>query len=198
MTPLRPIDALFVHPKQRCYVIYNRGTLWQLPRMKIDNASWQRRTPYVGDTHILHLSRNQILNDPILSQQLRTLNLPAAVRGITLPQFEVWWETHGFEWTKKTLLAGQSPLAAHQMAQPKSVSRVEQDHAQTDDHVQDITDKVTNTTKSNAIRQTNMATSAATPRADTAEHHLTKNSVTDIFADMLDDLTQEMLNLKQY
>ena len=41
--PLRPIDAVFVHPKQRLYVVYYRGELWQLPRMKIDDKSWQMK-----------------------------------------------------------------------------------------------------------------------------------------------------------
>lgn len=112
--PYRPIDAVFVHPKQRCYIIYDRGTLWQLPRMKIDNSSWIRRKLYTGNTTELYLSRSQRIKDPVLAHRLRTLNLPISVRGITLSRFEYWWETHGFEWSKQTVIAGASPLAVHE------------------------------------------------------------------------------------
>ena len=111
--PLRPIDAIFVHPEKRLYVVYFRGELWQLPRMKIDHAAWQRRQTYNGDIKSLYLSRNQIVTDPILSQTLRTLNLPTAIRGSTLSRFEAWWEVHGFEWLKELLSNGESPLAVH-------------------------------------------------------------------------------------
>ena len=116
--PLRPIDAIFVHPKQRLYVVYYRGELWQLPRMKIDEASWQNRRLYTGDSSALYLSIHQAISDPVLAQKLRTLNLPAALRGSRLPRFEAWWETHGFKWLKDKLMTGQSPLAAHQTATP--------------------------------------------------------------------------------
>ena len=116
--PLRPIDAIFVHPKQRLYVVYYRGELWQLPRMKIDDRSWQNRRPYTDDSSSLYLSIHQAISDPILAQKLRTLDLPVAVRGSTLPRFEAWWEAHGFRWLKDRLLTGESPLAAHQTTTP--------------------------------------------------------------------------------
>lgn len=111
---LRPIDAIFVHPEKRFYVVYFRGELWQLPRMKIDHSAWQRRQPYDGDTKALYLSRQQAISDPILAQKLRTLNLPMTIRGSTLPRFEAWWEVHGFEWLRGLLNEGKSPLAAQQ------------------------------------------------------------------------------------
>lgn len=113
--PLRPIDAIFVHPKWRLYVVYHRGALWQLPRMKIDNAAWQRRQPYNGSTEALYVSRRQVIHDPILAQKLRTLDLPAAVYGSTLPLFETWWEVNGFYWLNEKIISGQSPLAAHKI-----------------------------------------------------------------------------------
>ena len=103
---MRPIDAIFVHPKRRLYVVYYRGELWELPRMKIDDRSWQNRQPYTDDSSGLYLSIHQAISDPILTQKLRTLNLPAAVRGSTLPRFEAWWEAHGFKWLKDKLTTG--------------------------------------------------------------------------------------------
>lgn len=120
--PLRPIDAIFVHPKQRLYVVYYRGELWQLPRMKIDDRSWQNRRLYRDDSSGLYLSIHQAISDPVLAKKLRTLNLPVAVRGSTLPRFEAWWETHGFKWLKDKLITGQSPLAAHQATTSISTS----------------------------------------------------------------------------
>ena len=118
---LRPIDAIFVHPKQRVYVVYYRGELWQLPRMKIDDRSWQNKRLYTDDSSGLYLSIHQAISDPILSQKLRTLNLPVAVHGSTLPRFEAWWETHGFKWLKDKLMRGQSPLAAHQATSTQTI-----------------------------------------------------------------------------
>ena len=84
---LRPIDAIFVHPKRRLYVVYYRGELWELPRMKIDDKSWQNRKLYTDDSRELYLSIHQAISDPVLAQKLRTLNLPAAVRGSNLPRY---------------------------------------------------------------------------------------------------------------
>ncbi len=168
---LRPIDAIFVHPKQRVYVVYYRGELWQLPRMKIDNRSWQNKRLYTDDGSGLYLSTHQTINDPVLSQKLRTLNLPIAVHGSTLPRFEAWWENHGFKWLRDKLLVGQSPLAAHQTSakaidnSPISTSnyhRAENDHIRTDHH---------------SITQT------ALPSIKK-----------DVFAEMLAELTDEVLN----
>lgn len=116
--PLRPIDAIFIHPKKRQYVVYYRGELWQLPRMKIDACAWQRRQPYLNATNELYLSRKQAICDPTLAQHLRTLHLPDALRGSSLPRFEAWWRVHGFTWLKAHLDEGISPLAAHHETLP--------------------------------------------------------------------------------
>lgn len=169
--PLRPIDAIFVHPERRLYVVYYRGALWQLPRMKIDYAAWQRRQPYDGDINTLYLSSNQAIADPILAQKLRTLNLPAAVRGSTLPRFESWWAFHGFEWLKELLNDGKSPLAAHH----SSITTP----ALEDSSVKRSTKNVTNNTVDD-IKNT--------------ENTLSPSAEGDIFADMLADLTNDVLN----
>ncbi|MGP9557234.1 hypothetical protein [Psychrobacter sp. AOP7-A1-24] len=169
--PLRPIDAIFVHPRQRLYVVYYRGELWQLPRMKIDDRSWQNRRPYKDDSSSLYLSIHQAISDPVLAQKLRTLDLPVAVRGSTLPRFESWWEAHGFKWLKDRLLAGESPLAAQQTTTPAKVLNDQPDSVidrQSDNHA-----------------EKNNEEQASTPSADT-----------DIFADMLAELTDEVLEQK--
>lgn len=167
--PMRPIDAIFVHPEKRLYVVYFRGELWQLPRMKIDHAAWQRRQPYNGDVKSLYLSRHQAITDPILAQKLRTLNLPEAVRGSTLPRFEDWWEVHGFEWLRALLHDGKSPLAAHQSNTEEPISAV-----QSLSNDNEATNTVNNAEKTEPI----------TPPV--AED--------DIFDDMLADLTNEVLH----
>lgn len=117
--PLRPIDAIFVHPQKRFYVVYYRGELWQLPRMKIDMTSWQNRTPYKGEKRALYLTQSQQIADLTLAAQLRTLQLPDNIHGCHLPKFEDWWETHGYTWLKNKLLAGESPLAGNAMMTAK-------------------------------------------------------------------------------
>lgn len=173
--PLRPIDAIFVHPKQRLYVVYYRGELWQLPRMKIDDRSWQNRRPYTDDSSSLYLSIHQAISDPVLAQKLRTLDLPVTVRGSTLSRFEAWWEAHGFKWLKDKLMIGQSPLAAHQTPNYK---------------------------KATDSRPTLPSEHKPTTLNDTNVNHKASQSVaasstqTDVFAEMLTELTHEVLDQK--
>ncbi|MFZ3075383.1 MAG: hypothetical protein WA114_04320 [Psychrobacter glacincola] len=174
--PLRPIDAIFVHPERRLYVVYYRGALWQLPRMKIDDTSWQCRQPYNGSTEALYLSRRQSIHDPVLAQKLRTLNLPMAVRGITLPRFEAWWETHGFDWLKDKLSTEQSPLAAHQA----DTKMIDNQPSSPSNYFSALASRDNTTTHKNPEQKVIAVAEAA--------------EVTDIFADMLADLADEVLN----
>ncbi|HSP85156.1 MAG TPA: hypothetical protein VLN09_05360 [Psychrobacter sp.] len=179
--PLRPIDAIFVHPKRRLYVIYYRGELWELPRMKIDDQSWQNRQPYTDDSRGLYLSIHQAISDPILAQKLRTLNLPAAVHGSTLPRFEAWWEAHGFEWLKDKLATGESPLAAHQIVAPKM----------------DTAKAIDNQTVSSSSYQDVPLNNNSTIKQKSSEQKTAAVADTDVFADMLADLANEVLNQQE-
>ena len=183
---MRPIDAIFVHPKRRLYVIYYRGELWQLPRMKIDNRSWHNKQPYTEDSSGLYLSIHQAISDPILAQKLRTLNLPAAVRGSTLPRFEAWWETHGFKWLKDKLTTGESPLAAHQaLSSNMAAAQAIDNQTASPSNYQTTALNDTNTIeKNNHIKQRS--------KEQNATADVEKDS--DIFADMLADLADEVLN----
>ena len=174
--PLRPIDAIFVHPKQRLYVVYYRGELWRLPRMKIDDRSWQNRQPYTDDSKSLYLSIHQSIDDPVLAQKLRTLDLPTAVQGITLSRFEAWWEMHGFSWLKDRLITGQSPLAAHQTTTLKKLF----DKPST--LPSDSQPSTPSDNKNISHKDTKQLT---TPPIET-----------DVFADMLAALTDEVLDQK--
>jgi hypothetical protein len=171
--PLRPIDAIFVHPRQRLYVVYYRGELWQLPRMKIDDRSWQNKRPYTDDSSSLYLSMHQAISDPTLAQKLRTLDLPVAVRGSTLPRFEAWWETHGFKWLKEKLTIGQSPLAAHQAT---TLAKTTDSQSALPSGSDNIDNRTTGNQKS--------------------EQLTTPSIKTDVFADMLAELTDEVLDQK--
>lgn len=170
MMPLRPIDAIFIHPEKRFYVVYFRGELWQLPRMKLDAAAWQRRQPYHGDTKALYLSQHQTITDPLLAQKLRTLSLPVAIHGSSLPRFEAWWEAQGFTWLKNLLNEGKSPLAVHRSS------------IKTETVASDI--NLTNNTSKNT------ATSVEQIENPISSHTETED---DIFADMLATLTDEVL-----
>ncbi|MBP3944694.1 hypothetical protein [Psychrobacter sp. K31L] len=179
--PLRPIDAIFVHPKQRLYVVYYRGDLWQLPRMKIDDRSWQNRRPYKDDSSSLYLSIHQAISDPLLAQKLRTLDLPVAVRGSTLPRFEAWWEAHGFKWLKDRLLTGESPLAAH--TETGAINDGETDSTAT---LNSKSPSVDNKSAGQQSRVQNSDTKKVCKQDDNLQ-------AKDVFADMLADLVEEVL-----
>ncbi|AAZ18980.1 hypothetical protein Psyc_1129 [Psychrobacter arcticus 273-4] len=178
--PLRPIDAIFVHPKRRLYVVYYRGELWELPRMKIDDQSWQNRQPYTDDSRGLYLSIHQTISDPTLAQKLRTLNLPAAIHGSTLPRFEAWWEAFGFKWLKDKLATGESPLAAHQVVVPKM----------------DAAKAFDNQTASPSNYQAAPLNNDRTIKQKSGEQKTAAVADTDVFADMLADLANEVLDQK--
>ncbi|WP_201527044.1 hypothetical protein [Psychrobacter frigidicola] len=179
--PLRPIDAIFVHPKRRLYVVYYRGILWQLPRMKIDNSAWQRRHLYNDNINALYLSRRQAIHDPVLAQKLRTLNLPAAVRGSTLPLFEAWWEAHGFDWLEDKLISGQSPLAAHKLiTRPSALNTIIDSSSATQ----------ANDSKNNALAN---AAVNITPAKQSSSSTMA-TATNDIFVDMLADLVDEVMH----
>lgn len=154
--PLRPIDAIFVHPQQRFYVVYYRGELWQLPRMKIDMTSWQNRKPYQGEKRALYLTQSQQIADLTLAAQLRTLQLPDNIHGCHLPKFEDWWETHGYTWLKNKLLAGESPLAGNAMLTANAA---------------DTSIKVSDTSRATVSVTSDLNTTAQTTTADTKKSH---------------------------
>lgn len=203
--PLRPIDAIFVYPEQRLCVVYFRGELWALPRMKVDNAAWQRRVPFEGDKNELYLSRQQAISDPLLAKELRTLNLPEAVRGSTLPKFEAWWQAHGFKWLKDLLDEGQSPLAAHAPLS-KNTQRIasilanskEQQATASKEQTKKIADTPLANTDTNPQLSTHTAQDKqlpSLPEDSKAERSVNNEaSDTDIFADMLAELTEEVLS----
>ena len=184
--PLRPIDAIFVHPKRRLYVVYYRGELWALPRMKIDDRSWQNRQPYTDDSSSLYLSIHQAISDPVLAQKLRTLNLPAAVRGSTLPRFEAWWEAHGFKWLKDKLATGESPLAAHQAVAPNiaETKAIDKQTVSPSNYQAAPLNNASSIKKNSPIKQ----------KSSDQQTTATAVEATDIFADMLADLADEVLN----
>lgn len=169
--PLRPIDAIFVHLKGRFYVIYHRGTLWQLPRMKLDINAWERKKPYLGDKNALFLSRQQAVLDTNLAKRLRTLALPAAIQGATLPRFEAWWEAHGFFWLKDNLQKGTITLASR----PPDLAP-----KQTAQTISETTNKSQNLNEQVSIKN------------EAVTQNIKAND--DIFAEMLADLTDEVLH----
>lgn len=174
--PLRPIDAIFVHPQRRCYVIYHGGELWQLTRMKLDEASWWRRQPYRGDVEALYLSQRQYIDDIDLATKLRTLDLPKNLHGISFPKFEDWWLTHGFEWLKDIIIKGDSPLAAHS-EQAKDISGMT---------------KATAAAKS-LPEKTSSATNDSRPPTTAPP---ARPSTGNVFDDMLAELADEVLNTR--
>ncbi len=186
--PLRPIDAIFVHLERRLYVVYYRGELWQLPRMKIDKAAWQRKQPYTGSKEALYLRQKQAIDDRFMARKLRTLDLPSAVSGISLPRFEAWWERHGFEWLKERLDRGSSPLAAHQkktqLPKPTKIANSDDDKDK-----EKNSNNINNDLKqNNDLNQTNEVVDAIS-----SAEQIDSTDI-DIFADMLAELTDEVLN----
>ncbi len=95
---LRPVNAIFYHPKHKFIVIYQNGTLWQLPRMKVDIESWRRRESYKGEEEELYLHKHQHIEDTKLAHILPTHNFPSTLTNSSLHLFESWWLTNSYDW----------------------------------------------------------------------------------------------------
>lgn len=99
--PLRPVNAIFYHPKLKCIVVYQKGKLWQLSRMKLDMESWRRKTEFKGEKTELYLNGQQLITDEKLAKILPTQNFPETLKNATFHKFETWWLTNGFNWLLK-------------------------------------------------------------------------------------------------
>ncbi|MBS9779788.1 MAG: hypothetical protein KGV51_04095 [Moraxellaceae bacterium] len=97
---LRPVNAIFYHPKYKFIVIYQQGTLWQLPRMKVDIDSWRRKLSYNGDNSDLYFYPHQQIEDEELAEIIPTYEFPASLNNCSLQTFENWWLANSHHWIK--------------------------------------------------------------------------------------------------
>ncbi len=119
----RPVNAIFYHPKHKFIVVYQNGTLWQLPRMKIDVESWRRREPYQGDNTELFLYRHQHIADDELAHLLPTHNFPDNLTNNSITLFESWWLNHSYEWLKNQENNGNSQGSENRKTATASTNR---------------------------------------------------------------------------
>ncbi len=97
---LRPVNAIFYHPKYKFIVVYQQGTLWQLPRIKIDMDSWRRKLRYNGENSDLYFYPHQQIADSELAEILPTHNFPDNLNNCNLQTFENWWLANAHHWAK--------------------------------------------------------------------------------------------------
>lgn len=198
--PLRPIDAIFVHPEWQCLVIYQRGELWQLPRFKLDSQSWQYRQPYIGQTSALFLRRQQRIDDAVVSAQLRTLDLPTSVQGRSLEIFEQWWDVHGYNWLKEKVTQGINPLASASSAsshddsptttqQPTAIENTASPTSASQSNTADHNSQ--HQADSEPKQQTKQKQQTSTPNLDKSSQKDSQNS-SDVFDDMLAQLLDDL------
>lgn len=148
--PLRSIDAIFIQPKDKYYVIYQSGKLWQLPRLKIDVSSWQRKIPYQGSKSHLYLSRQQHITDKILKQKIHTLDLPESLHGCSVTQFENWWQMNALSWLRQQKEQETKPSPKHSQSETQT---------QSDDVKANL-----HTINDNAVDNTNASIAEKTPQ----------------------------------
>ncbi|WP_230661129.1 hypothetical protein [Psychrobacter sp. I-STPA10] len=94
----RPVTAIFVHPQERCYVVYCNGERHKLSRMKLDKATWKRKQPYTGSDNDIFLLKRQQITDDELAQFLITYDWPECLKGRTLAFFLSWWDNRAYDW----------------------------------------------------------------------------------------------------
>lgn len=107
----RFIDVVFIHPKNRYYVVLHQGKFWQLARMNLTVSSWVFKLLYKGSLGDIFVARNQAVVDEKLSKILKTYELPAELHGLNANRFLDWWEMNDYKWlsTKDVLTLDAKP-----------------------------------------------------------------------------------------
>ena len=97
----RPVTAIFVHPEDRYYVVYQNGRRYKVSRMKLDKTSWERRKPYTGSDDKIFLLKDKVIEDADVAKLLPTYEWPHSRKGRSLTFFLSWWEHQGYSWLMK-------------------------------------------------------------------------------------------------
>lgn len=92
----RFIDVVFVHPKDRYYVVLHQGQFWQLPRMNLTASSWTFKIAYTGSLDDIFLAKNQALACQHLIKILNTYELPEQLIGMSASRFLDWWNMNDY------------------------------------------------------------------------------------------------------
>ena len=113
----RSIDVIFRHPVKKFTVLYQNGQLWQLPKVDFDSQSLQYKKPYRGSRTQIFVAANQQLdpNDTALAAQLFTIDLPNAIVGRNVDEFDNWWRHNQFRYQR--IIAAQSQPEPHKTPQ---------------------------------------------------------------------------------
>lgn len=116
----RFIDVVFIHPKNRYYVVLHQGKFWQLARMNLTVSSWVFKLLYKGSLGDIFVARNQAVVDEKLSKILKTYELPAELHGLNANRFLDWWEMNDYKWlsTKDVITLDALPTVAPKPVEP--------------------------------------------------------------------------------
>lgn len=182
---LRPIDVIFKHPGKKFTVIYQNGKLWQLPRLDFDGVSLAYKRAYIGSREQIFVAQNQELpaDDLLLCSQLATIPLPAIVIGRNVDEFEQWWQQNSFNYRQ---------LSAHAKSQQAQAKAQLNDPNQQTKQQNPTTTAASPNLSATLIENSNLTTHANTPIVSSMASLSTQQSSTDIFDQMLDDLTQNL------
>ena len=208
----RPITAIFVHPHDRYYVIYDNGERHKLNRMKLDKSAWQRKQPYTGSDDDIFLLKNQYIADVELAQQLTTYDWPDSLKGRSLKFFLSWWEKQAYHWLLKhkphnhTDNAQNQPIKKTSADDNSTTAQLDKESSITDNKeaknsivtAQTAKQPIIESAKQATIQQIDpaaMARSVKQPSINKADTNTTENNATDnLFDDMLNELSEEISN----
>lgn len=96
------LDVIFVHPKDRYYVVWHQGQFWQLPRLSLTASAWSFRLLYKGELGDIFVAKNQHISDSSLAKRLTTTQLPAHLSLVSAERFLPWWHTYHRRFSKTT------------------------------------------------------------------------------------------------
>lgn len=109
----RFVDAVFIEPKNRFYVILHKGKFWRLPRMQLTNNAWLLKKPYVGSHDDIFMVKDQRIHDSVLAKTLHTHQFPPQLANISATRFLQWWSSKDYLWVNQEKKLVNSTGSAH-------------------------------------------------------------------------------------
>lgn len=179
------IDVIFVHPKHRNYVIWHDDCFYQLARMELTQASWDRRAVYTGLLDEIFVAKESCEGVGSAGVSgLAIATLPAELHGVTASKFLAWWVVNRYQFWKNHTAHLVVQETSHQTPTAEQTTKVPLTSMQT----------------SLATTGTNHQISSPTPPKHTSAtpHHppIEELSGEDIFDALFDDLVEEINHVK--
>lgn len=180
----KTIDVIFVHPKHRNYVIWHDDCFYQLARMELTQASWDRRVVYTGLLDEIFVAKESCEGAGSTGvSELAIATLPVELHGVTASKFLAWWVVNRYQfWKNYTTYPTEIQAMPHQAPTTTQTTKT----------------PTASEPVSPVATQKHEINPSMPPKNTSAPHHppIEELSGEDIFDALFDDLIEEINHVK--